>query len=63
LRYRTPFWLAITALTVVLGATYGLIMRPYHLRWGATDQELALAWPGAPPRAGDHQRPRIALGA
>jgi hypothetical protein len=46
LRYRTPFWLAIAALTLVLGVTYGLIIRPYHLRWGATDQELALALPG-----------------
>jgi hypothetical protein len=46
LRYRRPFWLVIAALTVVLGATYGLIIRPYHLRWGATDQELALALPG-----------------
>jgi hypothetical protein len=47
LRSRRPFWLAIAALTIVLGATYGLIIRPYHLRWGATDQELALALPGA----------------
>jgi hypothetical protein len=47
LRSRRPFWLAIAALTIVLGATYVLIIRPSHLCWGTTDQELALALPGA----------------
>jgi hypothetical protein len=46
LRYRKPFWLAIAALVVVLGGIYVLVIRPYHLRWGATDQELALVLPG-----------------
>ncbi len=46
LSYRKPFWLAIAALVVVLGGMYVLVIRPYHLRWGATDQELALALPG-----------------
>jgi hypothetical protein len=37
-RYRRPFWLTIAALTVMLGATYGLIIRPYHLRCPPTAQ-------------------------
>ena len=46
LRYRKPFWLALGALLVVLGVVYPLIVRPYHMRWGATAEELALALPG-----------------
>jgi hypothetical protein len=46
LRYRRPFWLAIVALAVALGGAYALVVRPYHMRWGATDQELAMALPG-----------------
>jgi hypothetical protein len=46
LRYRRPFWLTALAALLVLGLAYTLVIRPYHLRWGATDQELALALPG-----------------
>ena len=46
LSYRKPFWLAIAVLMLALGGMYVLIIRPYHLRWGATDQELALVLPG-----------------
>ena len=46
LRYRKPFWLTIAVLMLALGGLYVLIIRPYHLRWGATDQELALVLPG-----------------
>ena len=37
-----------TALAVLIGlaALYILIARPYHLRWGATDAEVAMAMPG-----------------
>jgi hypothetical protein len=51
LSYRKRFWLLIAALILALGGTYALIIRPYHMRWGATDQELALALPG------DHEIP------
>lgn len=34
-------------LLVAAGAfTYLRVVRPWHLRWGATDEELARAWPG-----------------
>ena len=46
LRYRKRFWLTIAVLVLALGGTYTLIIRPYHLRWGATNQELALVLPG-----------------
>jgi hypothetical protein len=46
LSYRKPFWLIVAALMLALGGVYALIIRPYHLRWGATDQELALVLPG-----------------
>lgn len=45
-RYRVRFWSAILVFAVVVGVLYGLIARPYHLRWGATDDEVALALPG-----------------
>jgi hypothetical protein len=32
LRSRRPFWLAIAALTIVLGATYKLLIRPSYPR-------------------------------
>jgi hypothetical protein len=46
LKYRKRYWLAIAALLLTLGAAYVLIIRPYHMRWGATDQELAMVLPG-----------------
>lgn len=46
LAYRKPFWLALAALAIALGGLYALAIRPYHMRWGATDQELALVMPG-----------------
>src|SRR5690242_5592071 len=45
-RYRKRFWLSIAALMLALSCVYTLLIRPYHMRWGATDQELALALPG-----------------
>lgn len=29
-----------------IGATYAFAIRPWHLRWGATDEELAMPLPG-----------------
>jgi hypothetical protein len=46
LRYRKPFWLTIAGLMIALGMIYTFVVRPYHMRWGATDQELAMALPG-----------------
>jgi hypothetical protein len=45
LRYRGRFWLSGAILLALVVAGYGLA-RPYHLRWGATDEELAMALPG-----------------
>jgi hypothetical protein len=45
LRYRQRFWLTVALLLVVVASGYALA-RPYHLRWGATDAELAMALPG-----------------
>jgi hypothetical protein len=36
---------ALGAVTVAL-ASYVWLLRPWHLRWGATDAELARTWPG-----------------
>jgi hypothetical protein len=30
---------------------YGCLVRPWHLRWGATDDEVAMAFPGEEPGA------------
>ncbi len=46
LRYRKVFWIAIAALMVGLSVVYALVIRPYHMRWGATDKEVAMALPG-----------------
>jgi hypothetical protein len=46
LRYRRRFWLAIAALLVTVGMLYALVIRPSHMHWGATDQEVAMALPG-----------------
>jgi hypothetical protein len=40
---------AIVKLGAIFGAgvaAYAVFVRPWHLRWGATDEELAQAWPG-----------------
>jgi hypothetical protein len=39
-------WAAALATLIGLGALYTLVARPYHLRWGATDVEVAMAMPG-----------------
>jgi hypothetical protein len=42
----------MTALTILFGLTFGLtliyvlVIRPYHLRWGATDKEIELVLSG-----------------
>jgi hypothetical protein len=46
LRYRKPFWFSLMALLVALGLGYALVIRPYHMRWGATDREVAMILPG-----------------
>lgn len=46
LKYRKPFWLTILTLGVVMSALYVFVLRPYHLRWGATDAEIAMSLPG-----------------
>jgi hypothetical protein len=46
LRYRKLFWLVIAAQIVALALVYALAIRPYHIHWGATDQEVAMALPG-----------------
>jgi len=38
--------LIIIGLLVGLGLIYLLVLRPWHLRWGATDNDLALSLPG-----------------
>lgn len=46
LRYHKPFWFGMLTLLVVVSALYGLVVRPYHLHWGATDAERATTLPG-----------------
>jgi hypothetical protein len=46
LRYRTIFWRTVVALMVAIGIVYALLIRPYHMRWGATRQEVAMLLPG-----------------
>jgi hypothetical protein len=53
LRYRRRFWLASAALLVTLGVAYAIVIRPYHMRWGATDQEMAMVLPGDAYMAAD----------
>jgi hypothetical protein len=55
LRFRRRFWPAVAALVIAVAGLYSWLIRPYHLRWGATDQEVAMALPGdgsIPPTAG-----------
>jgi hypothetical protein len=52
--FRQRFWLCAAVLLLVIPSGYALV-RPYHLRWGATDQEVAQELPGdrsIPPGAG-----------
>lgn len=36
----------LVAAGIAVAAAYGLIVRPWHLRWGATESEVARALPG-----------------
>jgi hypothetical protein len=38
--------LGVPALAVAAAAAYALVLRPWHLRWGATHTEVARRWPG-----------------
>src|ERR671932_2325058 len=40
------FAIAIVLLLGVLVASYIAVIRPWHLRWGATDAEVTMALPG-----------------
>lgn len=39
-------WLWSLAGLAAAGAAYGLAVRPWHMRWGATDSEVEAALPG-----------------
>ncbi len=39
-------WLPRLALGVVGGLAYGLLLRPWQLHWGATDEEAGMPLPG-----------------
>jgi hypothetical protein len=43
---RTPGILAGAALLGAAAAVYWSVVRPWHLRWGATPEEVARRWPG-----------------
>jgi hypothetical protein len=43
---RTLGGAAALAVLIGLAALYTLVARPYHLRWGATDAEVAMVMPG-----------------
>ena len=46
-RGSTASALAVVGASLVAAAgAYRLVARPWHLRWGATDAELARRWPG-----------------
>lgn len=45
---RSTFWLAVgsaAGTTAALASAYGLILRPWHLRWGARAEELTRPLP------------------
>lgn len=44
--HRGLGWAVTLAALAGLGALYILVARPYHMRWGATDAEVAMAMPG-----------------
>ena len=43
---RARFWSLLLVLLAGLSALYALVLRPAHLRLGATDEEVAMAMPG-----------------
>jgi hypothetical protein len=46
LRYRRLFWQYAAFVMLAFCLTYLFVVRPYHLSWGATDQDAALVLPG-----------------
>ncbi len=43
---RRRVWGGLIILVAGVVAAYGLVIRPWHMHWGATPQEVALAMPG-----------------
>jgi hypothetical protein len=43
---RTSLWAAAPAVLLSMGMTYWLGLRPWHIRWGATDEEIHQPLPG-----------------
>ena len=43
---RTVFWYGLVVLLAGVTAAYVFAVRPWHMHWGATPQEVALALPG-----------------
>lgn len=43
---RKVFWLGLIVLLAGVTSAYVLVVRPWHMHWGATPQEVALALPG-----------------
>lgn len=43
---RRRVWGGLIILVAGVVAAYGLVIRPWHMHWGATAQEVALAMPG-----------------
>ena len=39
-------FLSIMAVTVVVILVYALVIRPWFINWGATDEEIQGTWPG-----------------
>jgi hypothetical protein len=45
---QTRLWIGIAVLVGVVLVAYVFFLRPWHMRWGATDTEIALSLPGDP---------------
>ncbi len=47
MRRSTKWWLLGGSIGAAVGfaSAYGVVMRPWHLRWGATDEEVGRAMP------------------
>jgi len=43
LQYRKSFWIGLGIFSVVVIALYAFVIRPWHMRWGASDQEIVMA--------------------
>ncbi len=43
---RRHLWLSLLFVILLVMALYGAVVRPWYMRWGATDQELLQALPG-----------------